>query len=227
MKRMIKNIGIGTLAAALLLVATACAGLARDLDVIGKGSVTSFEALLQYAPTNEDASAFALSAPDGAARFLWGRAGSGEARYDAALAVDAAPFLAAGLDASKLPEDYTLEGESLIVGVKLDAKEAPQENPLTPLSAYARIVELAPGSIGYHGSMDHYGVSLGGGNMFEWARDMAKNDKDIVFVLAPEPLIAAGVDPDGVEGWVHGKVPVHEGGKTIEVDKLLKPFNLD
>ncbi len=36
---------------------------------------------------------------------------------------------------------------------------------------------------------------LGNGNMFEWAKDMQKNDKDIVFVLNPQPFIDAGVDP--------------------------------
>jgi len=34
------------------------------------------------------------------------------------------------------------------------------------------------------------------------------NDKDIVFVLNPEPLIAAGVDPKAVDGWVFARVPV-------------------
>ena len=63
--------------------------------------------------------------------------------------------------------------------------------------------------------MDHFGVKLGGGNMFEWAKDLEINvttkqaqDKDIVFVLSPEPLIAAGVDPQKVEGWLYSPVPV-------------------
>jgi hypothetical protein len=75
--------------------------------------------------------------------------------------------------------------------------------------------------------MDHYGISLGNGNMFEWAKDMTTNDKDIVFVLNPDPFITAGLDPNRVEGWVYAKVTVDdENGKPIQVDRLLKPFNL-
>ena len=63
--------------------------------------------------------------------------------------------------------------------------------------------------------------------MFEWAKDMSKNDKDIVYVLNPQVFIDAGVDPQKVEGWVSAKVPiVDKDGKTVEVDKFLKPFNL-
>ena len=81
--------------------------------------------------------------------------------------------------------------------------------------------------IGYHGALDHYGVSIGAGNLFEWAKDLRANDKDIVFVLNPSPFIDAGVDIAGIQGWVFAKVTVDdENGKPVEVDKLLKPFNL-
>ena len=81
--------------------------------------------------------------------------------------------------------------------------------------------------------MDHYGVILGDGNMFEWAKDMLTNgygnsvqDKDIVFVLNAEPLIAAGVDPNNVEGWVYAQVLVDTNGRTEQAWKFLKPFDL-
>ena len=64
--------------------------------------------------------------------------------------------------------------------------------------------------------------------MFEWAKDMGSNDKDIVFVLNPEPFIEAGADPEAIEGWIFGKVKVMDAkGRMIEADKLLKPYNLD
>jgi len=69
--------------------------------------------------------------------------------------------------------------------------------------------------------------------MFEWAKDMKVNwydnsnqDKDIVFVLNPEPLIAAGVDIEHVDGWAYAQVQVEENGKMEQVWKLLKPFDL-
>jgi hypothetical protein len=55
---------------------------------------------------------------------------------------------------------------------------------------------------------------------------MAANDKDIVFVLNPDPWIAAGVDPNAVDGWAFAKVMVDVEGKPAEVDKILKPFDL-
>jgi hypothetical protein len=71
------------------------------------------------------------------------------------------------------------------------------------------------------------GHDLDNGNMFEWAKNLATNDKDIVFVLAPEPFIAAGTDPARIEGWAFTKVTVDDAnGKPVQVDKILKPFNL-
>jgi len=68
---------------------------------------------------------------------------------------------------------------------------------------------------------------LGDGNMFEWAKNLSANDKDIVFVLAPEPFIAAGTDPAKIDGWAFAKVTVDDAnGKPVQVDKILKPFNL-
>ena len=82
--------------------------------------------------------------------------------------------------------------------------------------------------IGYHEELDHYGIALGGGNMFEWAKDLAKNDKDLVFVLNPEPFVKAGLDPSKLAGgWAYGKVTVKDDkGKLMKLDKLLKPYNL-
>jgi hypothetical protein len=75
--------------------------------------------------------------------------------------------------------------------------------------------------------MDHYGLSLGGDNVFEWAKDTAANDKDIVFALDPAPFIAAGADPSRVAGWTFTTVPVmDENGRSLMVEKLLKAFDL-
>ncbi|MDR2158499.1 MAG: hypothetical protein LBP23_00355 [Treponema sp.] len=69
-------------------------------------------------------------------------------------------------------------------------------------------------------ALDHYGVSSGGGNLFEWA-------KDTVFVLDPAPLIAAGADPARIDGWTFAKVTVDdENGRPVQVDKVLRAFDL-
>mgnify|MGYP003614764389 FL=1 len=76
--------------------------------------------------------------------------------------------------------------------------------------------------------MDHFGIKLGNGNMFEWAQDTASNDKDIVFVLDPEFIGQYGADVANIEGWLYADVEVmDEDGKLVTVKKLLKPFDLE
>ena len=140
---------------------------------------------------------------------------------------DAAPFIAAGLDLERLPENFTFFEGMLMVGTKLGQETLRYSGEVTPLASYEQIVKLKRPAIGYHGAMDHYGVNLGDGNLFEWAKDMAANDKDLVFVLNPAPFIAAGVDPARVADWVFDKVTVDDAnGKPVQVDKFLKPFDL-
>ncbi len=218
----------------LLLCAGAVAMLAlvgcKQLDVVGSQSVTSFEAVLKAIPDKVEAdemnAGWSLSAPDDAVRFIWSEDYSKSPLHDVMLEFDAKPFLDAGLDTGKLPENIQYYEDKLMVGTKLGNDALKYSGEVTPLAAYEQIVNLYRDSIGYHTALDHYGVKLGNGNMFEWAKDMNKNDKDIVFVLNPEPFIAAGVDPNAVEGWAFAKVPMEEDGKAIEVDKLLKPFDL-
>ena len=211
----------------VLLAITACS----KLDVVGNDSVRAFNDLLQSAPqlVSEDKAngGWSLSAPDGGARFIWSKNFAESPRFDVMLEFAAAPFIAAGLDPSKLPDNFIFRGGMLIVGIKLGNESLSYKGEVTPLASYEQIVKLKRGSIGYHGQMDHYGINLGNGNMFEWAKNLATNDKDIVFVLDPAPFIAAGADPAGIAGWAFAKVTVDdENGKPVQVDKILKPFNL-
>jgi hypothetical protein len=226
MKSKISNITFAGLA--FLLFTPASCG---NLDVVGKDSVRAFQALLAAVPGGAEAiepgGGWALSAPDRSARFIWSKNFRESPLRDVEIVFDAAPFFEAGLDAAKLPKIITVADGKITVGTKLGDEEFHYRGNPTPLASYEQIVNLKRDSIGYHGAMDHYGVNLAGGNMFEWAKDMNKNDKDMVFVLNPEPFISAGVDPRKVAGWVYAKVPVDdENGRPIEVDKLLKPFDL-
>lgn len=228
--------------AATLISLTACA----QLDVVGKQSITSFSAVLDTVGDNVEAdelnAGWSLKAPDDSVRFIWSEDYSKSPLHDVMLEFDAQPFLDAGLDTNKLPDNYAFyEGETmgsmgskmLMVGTKLGKDQFKYNGDPTPLASYEQIVGKYRDSINYHTTLDHYGVKLGDGNMFEWAKDMKTNsydnsvqDKDIVFVLNPEPLIAAGVDPEKVEGWTYAQVPIEENGKTTQVWKLLKPFDL-
>jgi hypothetical protein len=221
---------------AMLTVSCGKGGGISSLDVVGKESINSFQAVLSNAPqtiiTDEMTGGWTLFSPDGNTRFIWSKNYSESPLHDVMIVFDAQPFIDAGLDIERLPENITIiDGlmmdRMMMVGTKLGNEELAYTGEVTPLASYEQIVRLKRNSIGYHGALDHYGVNLGDGNLFEWAKDMGTNDKDIVFVLNPEPFIAAGVDPSRIEGWTFAKVTVDDAnGKPVEVDKILKPFDL-
>jgi hypothetical protein len=222
-----KKLILSAFSLAALLGLTAC----NKLDVVGDQSIKSFEAVLDSTKeqVTDDTSfgGWSLEAPDGAARVVWSKDFSKTTTFDAFLEIDAQPFIDAGLDTSKLPDGMVV-GDKLQVGTELGDDALKYSGDVTPLASYKQIVKLYRDNIKYHAALDHYGIDMMNGNMFEWAKDMKTNDKDIVFVLNPEPFITAGVDPSKVEGWVFAKVEtMDENGKKIEVDKFLKPFDLE
>jgi hypothetical protein len=217
-----------TVLAAIAIAAAGCS----VFDVVGKTAITTFQTLAERmrADIMLDAAAdrWVLTSPGGQT-FEWSLDFSGRGP-DFRLSLDAGPYLEAGLDPAKLsPERYAFDPASGRLSLVFEAGSdnfAYAAAP-APLDTFRKIVQTHRPIIGYHSALDHYGIALGDGNMFEWAKDMAKNDKDIVFVLNPQPLIAAGVDPAKIRDWVFAKVPVKDAsGRTVEVDKFLKPFDL-
>lgn len=213
----------------VLLVATVIfAGCTSQLDVVADKSISSFESVINELPIEADSedSSWILTAPDNSANFLWSKDFSSTTDYDVKLELDSQPFINAGLDISKLPEGV-INGDKIILGTDLSDEKLTYTGEATPLDSYKKIVEKSRDNIGYHAALDHYGIDLENGNMFEWAKDISTNDKDIVFVLNPQMFIDAGVNPQEVEGWVFAKVEtMDKDGKKIEVDKFLKPFDL-
>jgi hypothetical protein len=227
-------IGVVVVVAIIIVILKAAGG---SVDVVATGSAASFEKILaasdNQVTSDEENADWSLQAPDGTIRFIWSWDYSQSPLYDLMLELDAQPFIKAGLDTSKLTDYYAVEDGMLKVGTKLGSDKLSYEGEATPLAAYEQIARKNRSSIGYHTALDHYNVSLDNGNMFEWAKDMQINsatmemqDKDIVFVLNPEPLIAAGVDPEKVEGWIYTAVSVGMEGKVQDVYKFLKPYDL-
>lgn len=212
--------------ATILITFVAC----QKIDVVGNKSITSFEEIINAMPdkiTADDINGgWTLGAPDDSVRFFWSKDFSKSSLYDVMMEFDSQPFIDAGLDISKLPEGLLYDNK-IMVGTKLGDESLTYEGEITPLESYKKIVDLKRESVSYHMAFDHYGASLADGNAFEWAKDMSKNDKDIVFVLNPQMFIDAGVDPEKVEGWAFAKVETMDmSGKKIEVDKFLKPFDI-
>ncbi len=211
---------------ATLLGLTACG----KLDVIGDGSKASFEEVLRAmqakVAADDSFGGWSLQAPDGEARFLWSRDFS-KTSTDAMLELDAQPFIDAGLDMTKLPAEM-VSGNKIIIGTDLGDENLTYVGEASPIDSYKKLVKHYRDNITYHTSLDHFGIKLGNGNMFEWAKDMKTNDKDIVFVLNPQPFLDAGVNPDALETWVYAKVEtMDESGKKVQVDKFLKPFDVE
>lgn len=221
-----KRLFMISLSLILILSLAACS----STDVVGTESVNSFEKVLTAMDNNvaedEMNGGWALTSPDGSERFIWSKDYSSGQPHDLMLEFDAKPFIDAGLEVGKLPAGILVE-DKIMVGSNLGDDELTYDGDATPLASYEKIVELYRDRVKYHTDLDHYGVNVGDGNMFEWAKDMDTNDKDIVFVVDPKMFIDAGVDPSKVEGWVFAKVKIDdEDGKPIEVDKFLKPFSI-
>lgn len=207
-----KKIMVLGISATLLFSLTACA----QTDVVAKTAVSSFSSILDLESDQvvTEESGYALQSPSGLESFHLGE--------NIAISFKLEPFVNAGLDIDLLPDYIETDGETL--SIKMKNEKYAEEN--TAKDVFEEFVENNRDAIGYHAALDHYGVSLGNGNMFEWAKNTETNDKDIVFVLNPQPFIDAGVDVNKVEGWAFAKVEVMEDGKKVEVDKLLKPFDL-
>lgn len=210
----------------LALSLSAC----KETDVIGKVASTSLESIINKIPASIQADdtykAWALTSATGE-RFIWSTDFSNEGTPDAMIEFDAQPFIDAGVDLNKLPAEMIVD-DKIVYKSELSADQFTYKGEATPIDSFKQIIKTNRTAIGYHSALDHYGIALGGGNMFEWAKDIKTNDKDIVFVLNPQPFIDAGVDPNAIEGWIFAKVEMmDEKGKPMQVDKLLKPFNLD
>lgn len=207
---------------------------AFNTDIIGQTAITSFKAMtdvLEFSPVvDEMDKVWVLTAPDGEAAFWWRREAKEGRMFDVYLCFDAEPFVNAGLDLNKLPMEMKgmLEDRGkLMLGKKLSREPLVYDGEITPLASFEQIVKLDRNSIGYHAALDHYGVTVAEGNLVEWAKDMSKNDKDLVFVLDPKIFIDAGVDPAKVQGWGYAKVPLEDArGRQYEAEKFLKPFDL-
>ncbi len=221
-------IAIG-LAALLAVAALSALTTTGALDIIGRWSVPAFEVILEAMPdrVSEEPSygGWAVQSPDSSAKFIFRSTTSVKDGYDLTFVLDAAPFIAAGADIARLPGASSSDGKIYLgkdLADAIDGNEA-----ASPVDAYRAILDANRSGIKYHAEMGHFGISLGGGNMFEWAKEPGSNGLDIVFVLNPEPFKEAGADINSIDGWGLAKIKVmDESGRMVPVDKLVKAVDL-
>ncbi|MDR0906329.1 MAG: hypothetical protein LBN00_09210 [Oscillospiraceae bacterium] len=188
---------------ALAIMVTALAACAQ-LDVVGTDAVRAFGEVAASLESVDDSGTWHLTAPDGKTVLILND-------NFVSVVFDAQPFYDAG---------FTGDFQEQFERTRSISDAAGSHD--SPRNMVEHIVKNDREIVGYHTALDHYNIDLGGGNMFEWAKNTGANDKDVVFVLNPEPFISAGVDPNAIEGWTFAKVPTDNG----EVDKLLKAFDL-
>lgn len=200
-----------------------------ELDEEGEKAMASFDAIGGKLALESDAvsGGWILNAPDGSARFFYSSDTKTTVPQDVFIELDATPFINAGLDTTKLPSGVFVDGK-ILIGQSLIDQTNTQAVKDSASDSLREILAKNDGILGYHESLDHFGITVSEGFVFEWAQDMATNDKDIVFVLDPAMFVEAGVAPDQIEGWVFAKVEVMDADmKMVEVEKLLKPFDLN
>ena len=139
---------------------------------------------------------------------------------DIAIQTPLKPFTDAGLDPAKLGAGYRTDGTLLYLVADFGAGTGVQNTITNALFESAKANRAV---LTYHADLDHYGIQLPAGK-FEWAKDESVNDKDIVFVIAAQPLFDLGVDVQNVEGWIF-KTMKDDAGRDFDV--LLKPYSLE
>lgn len=223
----IKKLQILTILVLSVSLFTGCSGL----DVIGNYAIISAQELLKVKSLGlkeaKEQNFYQITAPDQTTEFIWTKDSALTWDYDVAMVTDVTPFLEAGLQPELLQNAVVID-EKLVISRELGTAEYKKDSALNGQMAFEQLILNYREQLSYHEAMDHFGLDLGYGNKLEWAKDFTSNDKDFVLILDPEFLQNAGVLVDQVQGWTYASVEVmDEKGKTVEVMKLLKAFNLE
>ena len=193
-----------------------------SLDVILRDSPKSLDSIIAANPSivtaPKDGSGYYALSADGETALLASRDYS-LSTEDLVMRTPLAPFTGAGLDVSKLGAGYRADEAFLYLTADFGKGTGVAD---TITGALMESAKAQRGALGYHATLDHYGVALPGGK-FEWAKDAAANEKDIVFVLFAAPLAGIGVDVQNVEGWAFMTMQDDAGS---DLDVLVKPYSL-
>ena len=214
---------IFSIALALALVAIVLTGCAAT-DVILKYSPASLDQIVEKFPTlvtdSTDTDHYFYLSVDGETTLKVSHEFDMTGTEDVVIQTPLQPFVDAGLDPATLGAGYRTDDTSLFLVADFGAGSGEMKTITTSLFESAKADRSV---LTYHADLDHYGIALPAGK-FEWAKDESTNDKDIVFVIAAQPLADLGVDVQNIEGWIF-KTMKDDAGKDFDV--LLKPYSLE
>lgn len=217
----------------LLLAAFFVFSGCQAADLVAKVAVTSFDTLMKTIPDkvtlDGEKGGWAVNGMDGKERAILSKDFS-SSNPDIAVEFDAAPFVNAGLDATKLPAGqftYDAATGTMTMNYEYGQDKFSADAGKSVLNTFKEIVKTHRSIIGYHQEGDHYKIALGNGNSLAWAKDMSSNKADLAFILNPKPFMDAGVDASKIKEWVFTKMPMMDkDGKSIEVEVFMKAFNV-
>ena len=202
---------------AVFVLAITMAACSPSLSKQEKDAVKAFGDVLTRLPAEEKDGWFQLTSPDGGAKFVFRNDNS-------ELVVDALPFIVAGLDSMALDNVYKSIFYKSGLSFRLPSWDMLNRNVKdTALEQFE--ADMRYFKTNYNDDHGHYGINFSDA-MFEWAKDITGNKHGIIFALNPEPLIAAGVDPERVEGWSYVQISVELDGQTEQVWRFRKTVDL-
>jgi len=219
MKRMRKISRVFIISVMAAVILTACAGT----DVVLKYSPGSLGTIVKNFPElvtdNTLKDHYYYLTADGETTLMISHDYDLTGSEDVVIKTPIAPFLAAGLDISKLSEGYRADEKMLYLTADYGKGTGMKD---TVTDSLFESVKADRSSLTYHQLLDHYGIKLLKGK-FEFAKDYTTNDKDLVFVIAAKPLAELGVDVKNINGWLFKTMEDTDGS---DVDVLLKPYDL-
>ena len=215
-----KIFSIALVLALTAIILTGCAAT----DVILKYSPSSLDKIVEKFPAivtdNTETDHYFYLSVDGETSLKVSHKFDMTGAEDIVIQTPLQPFTDAGLDPATLGAGYRTDDTSLFLVADFGAGSGEQTTFTDSLFESAKADRSV---LTYHADLDHYGIALPAGK-FEWAKDESTNDKDIVFVIAAQPLADLGVDVQNIEGWLF-KTMQDDAGNDFDV--LLKPYSLE
>lgn len=203
------------------VIALVASYLTDRFDVVKDTSVTSFnDLLISGLDKKRNDSSWVITMPDKTSSLILK---TDKENTTVSLVLDAKPFLNAGLDSNKLPSYMKVNNDKLYITSIYGDKKL-KDNSIAIDNIFNNIVTTYRDNLSYHNTLGHFGLAVEEGNAFEFAKDINKNDKDVVIALNLKALEAASVDVSKVEGYITADVEMDNGES---VKKLLKVFNIE